>query len=139
VPRIVRPMIKDPEDGLPKVGAKFCCLGVRCPRDVTVDAAGVVAVTRAGMSVSACWRHLPGPVIPEELDDGFNGASGKGMAVYVHGDGAFAEGAVSEHLEMVFKEGRATDGVVRPVAPVALEELQRNLEATRAGWVEDAS
>ena len=47
-----------------------------------------------GLSVSADWRTLPGHLIPEQLNDGANGARGKKMAVYVHGNGLdkFVEG-----------------------------------------------
>jgi len=80
VARIVRPMRKD-TDGLPLVGTRGNCLGVRPLYDVdllpTGDEHGEVVSNEKGMSVSADWRTLPGFLIPEHLDDGLNGASGK--------------------------------------------------------------
>jgi hypothetical protein len=78
-------------------------------------------------------------MIPEELDDEVNGASGIGMKVYVHGTGVFVEGAVAPGLEMRFKLNTVDAGVVSPVAQVTLVQYQADLEATRAQWVEDPS
>jgi hypothetical protein len=147
VPRIVRPMYVDPADGLPLVGShKRCLLGVRpmgksADIDLTPagDVNGNVAVNRKGLSVSADWRQLPPYMIPEELDDEVNGASGIGMKVYVHGTGVFVEGAVAPGLEMRFKLNTVDAGVVSPVAQVTLVQYQADLEATRAQWVEDPS
>jgi len=147
VARIVRPMLKD-ADGLPLVGTRSKCLGVRptgrnadVDLDPPGDENGHVVSNHKGLSVSADWRDLPGHLIPEHLDDGMNGASGKNMAVYVHGNGTgpFAEGAVTDGLELIFKEGSLTSGVICPVASVLLSKYQADLAATRPDWVNDES
>jgi hypothetical protein len=149
VARIVRPMFKD-VDGLPLIGtAKGCLLGVR-PNgpnaDVDLippgDANGDVISNHKGLSVVDDWRKLPGHLIPEHLDDGFNNARGKkGMAVYVHGNatGPFAEGPVAAGLEMIFKQGSVAAGVIRPVVTVPLVQFQADLQATRPNWAVDES
>lgn len=145
--RIVRPMLKD-ADGLPLVGTKGRCLGVRPggPRpDVDLDPPGdlngKVVSNDKGLSVSADWRTLQPHLIPEHLDDGLNGASGKNMAVYVHGNGTgpFAEGPVAPGLELIFKTGNTDAGVIRPIATVPLSQYQTNLAATRRDWEIDES
>jgi len=78
-------------------------------------------------------------LIPKELDDGHNGASGNNMAVYVHGTGNFEECAFALGLEMIFKARTVTEGVIRPVATVQLSVYQADLAATRPDWVIDAS
>jgi len=136
-------MVFDPNDGLPLVGVKRAMLGVRPLTDVTLiparDLNGNVVLDRKGLSVNADWRSLPPHLIPIELDTEVNGASGVGMKVFVHGNGAFAEGAVTDKLELMLKSGSLGSGVVCPTALVSLVEYQSNLEATRADWVEDPS
>jgi len=147
VARIVRPMLKD-VDGLPLVGIKAKCLGVRPVgphADVDLNPAGDVngdvVQNDKGLSVSADWRTLPGHLIPEHLNDGMNGARGKNLAVFVHGNGSgpFVEGAVAPGLEMILKAGSSVAGVIRPVAPVRLTRYQADLAATRPNWVNDES
>src|SRR5437667_11059183 len=101
-------MLKD-ADGLPLTGTKAKCLGVRptgphadVDLDPPGDVNGNVVSNDKGLSVSADWRTLPGFLIPEHLDDGLNGASGKNMAVYVHGKGTgpVAEGPMEPGLEV---------------------------------------
>ena len=145
--RIVRPMRKD-ADGLPLVGTKGRCLGVRPTgpyADVDLkppgDVNGDVICNDKGLSVVRDWRKLPGHLIPEHLDDGQNGASGRGMEVYVHGNGTgpFAQGPFAQGLEMILKQGSADAGVIRPVVTVRLAQYQADLQATRPGWVVDES
>lgn len=140
MPRIVRPMRVDPEN-LPTVGTRSKCLGVREPpdryADVDVDAAGNVVQDRKGLSVSDDWRQLPGHLIPEHLDDGFNGAAGKGMKVFVHGSGAFQEGPVAANLQLLHKAGTTSGGVIAPKASVLLVQYQQDLAATRGSWIID--
>lgn len=97
-------MLVEP-DGLPTVGNRSKCLGVREPpdrfADVDVDADGKVVLNRKGLSVADDWRRLPGHLIPEHLDDGLNGARGKNMRVFVHGVGGFDEGVVAEGLRLL--------------------------------------
>ncbi len=145
--RIVRPMLKD-ADGLPLVGIKGKCLGVRpigANADVDLnppgDVNGDVVPNDKGLSVSADWRTLPGHLIPEHLDDGLNGARGKKMAVYVHGSGTgpFGPGPCATGLEVILKQGSMDAGVIRPVATVPLAQYQADLKATRANWAIDES
>lgn len=142
MPRIVRPMLVE-ADGLPRVGSAAKCLGVREPpsrhADVDLDAAGEVCQNRKGLSVNADWRDLPMHLIPEHLDDGFNGARGKGMRVFVHGAGDFREGAVTAELELLHKPGTSTSGVVAPAAAFTLAAYQQHLAATRPEWSVDES
>ncbi len=136
------------EDGLPLVGTKSKCLGVRpagpnadVDLDPPGDEGGYVNSNHKGLSVSADWRDLPGYLIPEHLDDGVNGASGRNLAVYAHGSGTgpFAEGKVAAGLELIFKERSHTSGVICPIATVLLSKYQADLQATRPGWVQDES
>lgn len=141
MPRIVRPMKKDTDD-LPRVDSRGTCLGVRISgpyADVQFDASGNVKANKLGMSVSETWRTLPGHLIPDDLDDGKNDASGKGMAVFVHGTGPFTEGVIASGLEMCFKVGKVTAGHVCPEAVVSLKQYQSDLAATRGDWVIDDS
>src|SRR5262245_45782782 len=142
VPRIVRPMRVE-ADGLPRVRVQSKCLGVREPPgphvDVDVDKAGKVVLNRKGLSVGDDWRDLPPHLIPEHLDDGLNGASGKGLRVFVHGCGGFVEGAVAPGLELVYKAKKTTAGNVVPAALVPLAQYQSDLQATRPHWVIDES
>jgi hypothetical protein len=136
-------------DGFPLVGAhKSCLLGVRptgANADVDLnppgDVNGDVVVNLKGLSVVADGRQLPGYMIPEHLDDGFDGASGRNMEVFVHGDGTgrFAEGTVSAGLELCFKLYSINSGVIRPTAIVSLAQDQADLQATRAQWMVNES
>ena len=118
-------------------------LGVRPLADVTLipsgDLTGCVALDRKGLSVSDDWRTLPPHLVPEQLDDEVNGASGRGMKVFVHGAGTFAEGQVAQSLEMLFKVNSTSSGVVCPIAIVLLAQYQSDLQASRSDWVEDPS
>jgi hypothetical protein len=134
-------MRKDAGDGLrPSLEEKSKCLWAR-PSDIDVDASAHVMLNRKGISVSDDWRTLPPHLIPIELDDGVNGACGKGMAVFVHGQntGPFAEAAVTSGLAMYFKVGTTKAGNICPVASVPLAHYQRDLAATQSDWVIDAS
>jgi hypothetical protein len=138
--------MKRDSDGLPLVGTTSKCLGVRpvgpnadVDLSPTGDVDGNVISNEKGLSVASDWRKLQGFLIPEHLDDGHNGATGKNMAVYVHGNGTgpFAEGPVAAGLEVVFKVGRTDSGVIRPVATVSLSQYQADLHATRPDWAVD--
>jgi hypothetical protein len=63
-----------------------------------------------------------------------NGASGRGLRVFVHGDGAFSEADVSQGLVLLYKPRSTTTGNVTPVLPVPLAQFQRDLQSTRASW-----
>jgi hypothetical protein len=130
-------MLVDP-DNKPRIGTVSKCLGVREPpaayADVDLDVVGNVIQNRKGMSVSDSWKTLPPHLIPEQLDDGLNGASGKGMNVFVHGTGPFDEGAIGTDLELFHKLGSATMGIVGPAALVSLAHFQQSLAATREDW-----
>jgi hypothetical protein len=137
----------DPTDGLPLVGSsKGCLLGVRptgTHADVDLhpagDVNGNVISNDKGLSVVDDWRKLAGYQIPQHLDDGHNGASGRNMHVFVHGTGPFSAGAVAAGLEMILKQGRLDRGVIRPVATVPLAAYKADLQATRPNWVVDES
>jgi hypothetical protein len=141
-------MIRNAADGLPLVGTRSKCLGVR-PTGINADVdlnpagdlTGDVISNDKGLSVVSDWRKLPGHLIPDRLFDGFNNARGKNMAVYVHGNGTgpFAEGPVAAGLETVFKHGSVDSGVIRPVATVPLAQYQADLKSTRPNWVHDES
>ena len=142
--RIIRPMLKDPVDNLPVVGTKGKCLGVRTTgkvQDVQLEHDGIVTMNRQGMSVSKTWRGLPAHLVPSHLDNGENGASAEGVAVYVHGNGTgdFAEGSVAESLVLWYKNGTILAGHVCPDAVVQLAEFQSSLANTRTDWVIDES
>jgi hypothetical protein len=107
--------------------------------DVNIDSSGNVILNRRGLSVTADWRQLPGHLIPEHLDDGVNGASGKGMRVFTHGSGDFAEGPVAPGLQLLHKPRSDTSGNVTPTASVPLAQYQNDLRATRPDWVVDES
>lgn len=128
-------------DGLPRVDRRSKCLGVREPpdafADVDVDAENMVVLNRKGLSVVDDWRRLPGHLIPEQLDDGLNGASGRNMQVFVHGEASFDEGIVGQRLELLHKVPSTTAGVVCPLASVSLQQFQNDLAATRAEWFID--
>ena len=130
-------------DGLPRVGNRSKCLGVREPpdayADVDIDGTGHVLLNRKGLSVTENSRDLPGHLIPEHLDDGFNGASGRGMNVFAHGIGTFDEGEITEALVLRHKAGTVTAGVVAPTGSVLLAEYQQTLAATRPDWIIDES
>jgi hypothetical protein len=141
-------MIKD-TDGLPKVGqGKRCLLGVRPigqHADIDLippgDVNGDVSCNEKGLSVVDDWRKLPGHLVPDYLDDGHNGASGKNMFVFVHGNGTgpFSAGAFAHGLEVVLKQGRVDSGVICPVAQTSLHQYQADLAATRQHWDHDDS
>jgi phosphoribosylcarboxyaminoimidazole (NCAIR) mutase len=136
-------MKKDPADPKrPRVGSESKCLGVRTIgnfADIDIDHSGCVLLNRKGMSVAATWRILPPHLIPEELDDGVNGARGKGMEVFVLGSGGFDEGLVSAALELCYKPNSTDAGNVCPVASVPVADFQADLAATRPDWVIDPS
>jgi hypothetical protein len=140
VPRIVRPMRADVDD-LPQVGVRSKCLGVREPgnADIDLDESGNVKLNGRGLSVVADWRLLPGFLVPEHLEDEFNGASGRGLRIFVHGSQGFAEGDVAEGLRLQHKPRNVQAGNVTPVASVSLSQFQKDIQATRAGWVIDES
>jgi hypothetical protein len=130
-------------DNLPLVGSQSKCLGVRVPpnrfADIDLDQDAKVVLNRKGMSVSKDWRNLPGHLIPDQLDDGLNSASGKGMRVFVHGTGPFDEGPVSGRLELRHKTPSIESGVVVPAVSVPPDQYQDDLVATRADWTIDES
>lgn len=140
VPRIVRPMRVDTDD-LPELGVRSKCLGVREPgnADVDLDDSGNVKLNGRGLSVVADWRLLPGFLVPEHLEDEFNGASGKGIRIFAHGSQGFAEGDVAEGLFLRHKPRNNRAGNVTPTLSISLPQFQKDLRATRAAWVIDES
>lgn len=138
MPRIFRPMLVA-DDGGPRVGTKSKCLGVREEgehADIDLDGDNV-RLNRRGLSVndSESWKTLPGYLIPKQYNDGLNGADGKNMEVFVHGDGAFAEGAaVTEDLILRHKRDTTAAGNVCPAAIMSLADYQSALGETRPDW-----
>jgi hypothetical protein len=126
-------------DNLPRVGIQSKCLGVREPgnADVDLDDSGNVKLNGRGLSVVSDWRLLPGFLVPEHLESEFNGASGKGLRVFVHGSGEFSEGNVAAGLLLRHKPRSTTSGNVTPASLVPLGQFQQNLQATRSAWVID--
>lgn len=130
-------MLVDENDGLPVVGHDNDKLGVRRGIDVQFESDKVtVKLNRHGMSVARTWKGLPGVLVPPHLDNGVNGASGVGMAVFVHGEGDFAEGAVAPGLHLWFKKN-PKGGIVCPTEAVTFQKLQADIENTRGKWVID--
>ena len=131
------------EDGLPKVGSQSKCLGVREPparhADVDLEDSGNVKLNGRGMSVVSDWRLLPGHLVPEHLESEFNGASGRGLRIFVHGSEVFANGEVAEGLSLILKPHNDKGGNVTPTTSVPLAQFQEALQATRAGWAIDES
>lgn len=138
-------------DGLPKLGKRAKCLGVREPpgpnADVDIDSSGNVVIiqqdaqkvtpARQGLSVADDWRSLPGYLIPIELGSDHKGASGKGIKIFVHGSGPFEEGYVTDCLVLWHKPGTSKNGVVAPSAEITLSQFQNDLAATRQNWFVD--
>ncbi len=61
------------------------------------------------------------------------------MRVFTHGTGVFSEDAVAAGLEMLYKAGTTTAGVVAPTTLALLAPFQQDLAGTRANWVIDES
>jgi hypothetical protein len=100
----------------------------------------MIVTNGRGMSVAAHWRHLPTHRIPERLDDGVLGASGKNSdACWRMGDGAFVPGRVTEQLALALKGHDPKRANVAPGARVSLAAFQANLAATRSAWDIDES
>jgi len=136
-------MRKDPADpSRPLVGTQSKCLGVRTHgkySDIDIDSTGIVELNRKGLSVSSTWRILAPHLIPEELDDGLIGASGKGMEVFVLGSGPFIEGPVTVALELCLKPWTSESGNICPIVSVEISQYQADLAATRSNWIIDPS
>jgi hypothetical protein len=92
-----------------------------------------------GLSVVADWRLLPGFLVPEHLENEFNGASGRGLRIFVHGTGGFDEGDVATGLFLHHKPPNDRAGNVTPTASVPLAQFQADLQATRPDWRIDES
>src|SRR5947209_2387229 len=123
-------------DNLPKVGTQSKCLGVREPgnADVDLEDDGKVKLNGRGMAVVNNWRLLPGFLVPAHLESEFNGASGRGLRVFVHGEGGFDEDEVAAGLCLRHKPGNDKAGNVTPTASVPLADFQAALRDTRSGW-----
>lgn len=140
---IYRSMKRAP-DGLPAVEAGARGLGVRSPpadkADVDVDGGGMIVMNGRGISVAAHWRHLPTHRIPERLDDGILGASGKnGDCCWRTGEGSFQPGRVTGALGLALKGHDPKKGNVVPTERASLAAFQAHLAATRPAWEIDES
>ncbi len=131
-------MKRDPADDLPIVGsASSSELGARPGVDITVDAAGDVALDETGMSVAPAWRDLDFTRIPKRLRHIVPGATGaNSTSCFTMGVGPFQNGLVANGLELIPDEGQApvTHGVIAPVQVVPLAQYQADLENTRTAW-----
>ena len=90
------------------------------------------------MSVVANWRQLLAHLVPKRLKPLFPGAAGSNsLACYKMGSGAFAAGAVSNDLTLVFKTGSLQAGNVVPARSIHRDQFQADLAATRTLWSVD--
>jgi hypothetical protein len=137
VPTIVRPMLHD--NGIPRIGVKANCLGVRPGYDVKEEA-GHVKLDRSGMSVNDRLASVPSFLQSQLEDTGLNGADGpKKLRLFIHGTGGFIEERVANGLTLYFKtenEGTPvlTAGNVAPETEMTLAEYQSVLAATQLEW-----
>jgi len=132
----------DPSNNLPRTGrGESKILGVRVTGDhadidlePAGDIAGAALANGKGLSVNADWENLPHYRLPEELDDGRNGASGKSMKLYSLGEGAFAAVIINDCLEMCLKPDCEDAGVIAPTRAMPFYEYEAALHATRNDW-----
>jgi hypothetical protein len=127
------------DGGGPLVGTVGKCLGVReVGRYADVELEGRnVRLNRRGMSVndSQSWKTLEGYLIPKQYNDGLNGADGKNMEVFIHGEGPFDEGAaVADELTLLHKPDTTVAGNVCPATSMLLADYQSALAETRPQW-----
>ena len=125
-----------PDGNQPMIGETATSLGVRVPRDISVDDAGNVHSDSAGMSVAPSLRDLPFYLVPRRLSNLRRGAKGNNNHnVWRHGTGAFIDGAVAEKL--VLRVTSDVHGVVAPSETIAFSEYVNALHETREGWLID--
>jgi hypothetical protein len=139
-PRIFRTMFAE-ENGLPRVGAAFGCLGVRVPPtsppDVKPDASGNVAPRGGGMSVAPSWREIHPAVIPARLRDARtrDARGNDNLRVFRTGTGGFRDEPVSERLAL--RCTSPTHGQVEPYETMTASAFQAALADTQARWTID--
>jgi hypothetical protein len=135
MPRIFRSMKQD-ADGKPIVGQSATALGVRVPRDIAPDAAGMVHPGKGGMSVAPHLRDLPPQRVPSRLRHLVPRATGKeSMHVWIHGEGPFAASPVA--LGLVLAPDRPGHGSVQPDQTMMFDDYEKALAATRDQWAID--
>jgi hypothetical protein len=125
-------------DNRPVVGSTSSSeLGARPGVDITIDAAGSVALDASGMSVAPEWRVLPFTRIPRRLKHIVAGATGaNNTSCFTMGGGPFQGGVIANGLELIPDQGPApiTHGVIAPVQVVPLAQYQTDLANTRDVW-----
>lgn len=140
MPRVFRTMFED--DGKPRVGIRWCCLGVRPPggpglQDVDIDKDGCVELNGKGMSVFRSLGDLvslPARLVPETLQSVVPGAIGPLDArIWTLGEGDFSDGLISPGLRLHADPTR-NHGVIAPAVRMTLDEFQTVLETTRDEW-----
>jgi hypothetical protein len=137
-PKVYRAMKRDQADNLPVVGSTSSSeLGARPGVDITVGAAGNVALDASGMSVAPGWRNLDFTRIPRRLRPLVPGATGaNSTSCFTMGVGPFQNGVIASGLELIPDQGQApvTHGVIAPVQVVPLAQYQTDLGNTRTAW-----
>lgn len=141
VPTMYRSMKRSP-DGKPTVGSKSKELGVRVPpdphTDVDLDSSQFVILNRRGMSVVDNWRIQQVHLIPKRLKNLVQGAIGSdNMSCWRLGLAPFAEGTVTESLDLVLKTNNSRAGNIVPRISQHVQDFQDALESTRNHWIVD--
>ena len=136
MPKIYRGMKQ--EQGKPALGAAATTLGARVPNDIEADAGGLVHPGTGGMSVSPTLRTLPYFCVPERLQMIYPRARGRNdLAVWSMGTGDFAEGSVTENLNLRPDPANTKHGLVEPASSMTLDDYQNALAATQEAWILD--
>ena len=106
--------------------------------DIDVDDAGMVLLNGKGMSVAPAWRDLPIHLISKRLKGIFRAARGGiGLYCFSSGEGDFANGEVSDSLNMIVDQ--PSHGVVVPSTAMTVAQYQNALSTTRDNWNLDES
>jgi hypothetical protein len=128
IPRMFRTMW--PDGTHPRVGADRDML---VPTDVKLVGADRVRPGK-GMSVFRSIQEMPPFLIPQDYLDRFPEAAGskKGIKIWRLGEGAFANGPVTDDLVL---RASSEHGALEPAREMPLDAYQVALAATRDGWV----
>lgn len=133
MPKVYRVMKE--EDGRPACGESATTLGVRIPYDVPEDTSGQVHPGTGGMSVQASLETLPARLVPQRLRERVPGARGRDtLRIWSMGDGAFANGALSNRLSLRVDPSDPYHGFVEPDSSMPSEDYQKAIEATQGSW-----
>jgi hypothetical protein len=130
-----RPMKSD--GTFPITGASATTLGARTPKDISVDAEGLVRPETGGMSVRPRIIDIPAAFLPRRLKHLNRNAGGsEAVVVFRCGDknGRFDAGPVSAVLSL--RPDAPGHGNVEPRSEMSYEAFQIALHATRESWVD---